>query len=342
MVPLGRVGVVERHRRAVAHSRRRRSPASRAARPAGVVVGQPTSAGRGAAPTVAAPSGAASPAARGRRRRPCRRRSTVLDGRRSSAARASASSQRPTVQEERATAPRHGTGRPFRSSRARSLPTQMRMEDPTRCSGPTRRPSRAPPSTGGVVRRAWAFARPYRWCDPRLPASSSGSTPCSAWCRRCCSGPILDTAIPEGDSAGGRAGHRHGARRARRRRARRRRSGGSAPIGEGLIFDLRVALFDKVQRMPIAFFTRTQTGALDQPAEQRRDRRPERRHRHARLGRVATSSCSSPRSPRCSSLEWRLTLLALVVLPLFIIPAKRVGRALQAHHPRAAWTSTPR
>ena len=36
----------------------------------------------------------------------------------------------------------------------------------------------------------------------------------------------------------------------------------SARIGEGLIYDLRVALFDHVQRMPIAFFTRTQTGAL--------------------------------------------------------------------------------
>ena len=36
----------------------------------------------------------------------------------------------------------------------------------------------------------------------------------------------------------------------------------SARIGEGLIYDLRVALFAKVQRMPIAFFTRTQTGAL--------------------------------------------------------------------------------
>ena len=37
---------------------------------------------------------------------------------------------------------------------------------------------------------------------------------------------------------------------------------GSAQIGEGLIYDLRVALFTKVQRMPIAFFTRTQTGSL--------------------------------------------------------------------------------
>ena len=39
----------------------------------------------------------------------------------------------------------------------------------------------------------------------------------------------------------------------------------SSRIGEGLIFDLRVRLFDHVQRMPIAFFTRTQTGTLIRP-----------------------------------------------------------------------------
>jgi ATP-binding cassette subfamily B protein len=36
----------------------------------------------------------------------------------------------------------------------------------------------------------------------------------------------------------------------------------SSTIGEGLIYDLRVALFDKVQRMPVSFFTRTQTGSV--------------------------------------------------------------------------------
>ena len=115
-----------------------------------------------------------------------------------------------------------------------------------------------------------------------------------------------------------------------------------ARVGEGLIYDLRIALFDNVQRMPIAFFTRTQTGALDQPPEQRRDRRAGRGHRHARLGRVATSSCSSTTLIAMFVLEWRLTLLALVVLPLFIIPAKRVGRAHAGDLPRADGGSTPR
>ena len=46
----------------------------------------------------------------------------------------------------------------------------------------------------------------------------------------------------------------------------------SARIGEGLIYDLRTRVFEHVQRMPVAFFTRTQTGALVSPAEQRRHR----------------------------------------------------------------------
>ena len=58
----------------------------------------------------------------------------------------------------------------------------------------------------------------------------------------------------------------------------------SAKVGEGLIFDMRSKVFDHIQKMPIAFFTRTQTGALDQPAEQRRDRRPAGLHRHLVVG----------------------------------------------------------
>ena len=55
----------------------------------------------------------------------------------------------------------------------------------------------------------------------------------------------------------------------------------SRRIGEGLIFDLRTHVFGHVQRQSLAFFTRTQTGALVSPAQQRRDRRPARLHLHA-------------------------------------------------------------
>ena len=102
----------------------------------------------------------------------------------------------------------------------------------------------------------------------------------------------------------------------------------SARIGEGLIYDLRVALFDKVQNMPIAFFTRTQTGALIS------------RHNNDVVGAqtAVTGTLGSVVSNlviftttlvAMLALEWRLTLLALVVLPVFIVPAKRVGARLQ-------------
>lgn len=102
----------------------------------------------------------------------------------------------------------------------------------------------------------------------------------------------------------------------------------SARIGEGLIYDMRVALFDKVQRMPVAFFTRTQTGSLIS------------RLNNDVIGAqsAVTSTLGSAVSnvvvlvttlAAMLALEWRLTLLSLIVLPIFIVPAKRVGRKLQ-------------
>ena len=67
-----------------------------------------------------------------------------------------------------------------------------------------------------------------------------------------------------------------------------------------------------------------------QPAEQRRGRRAAGRHRHARHGRRPTSSPWSPRSPPCSLLDWRLTLLALALLPLFSGRPSGSGARLQA------------
>lgn len=55
----------------------------------------------------------------------------------------------------------------------------------------------------------------------------------------------------------------------------------SATLGEGLILDLRTAVFDHVQRMPVAFFTRTRTGALVSRLQQRCDRRPAGVQQHA-------------------------------------------------------------
>jgi ATP-binding cassette subfamily B protein len=102
----------------------------------------------------------------------------------------------------------------------------------------------------------------------------------------------------------------------------------SARIGEGLIFDMRTAVFDHVQRMPLAFFTRTQTGALIS------------RLNNDVLGaqQAFTSTLSGLVSNAISlvltaavmfTLSWQITLLSLVMLPLFVIPARRIGARLQ-------------
>jgi ATP-binding cassette subfamily B protein len=102
----------------------------------------------------------------------------------------------------------------------------------------------------------------------------------------------------------------------------------SARIGEGLIHDLRVTLFEKVQRMPIAFFTRTQTGALT--SRLNNDVVGAQNAVTSTLGSVVSNIVVLVTTlVAMFLLEWRLTLLALAVMPLFIVPAKRIGRRLQ-------------
>jgi ATP-binding cassette subfamily B protein len=102
----------------------------------------------------------------------------------------------------------------------------------------------------------------------------------------------------------------------------------SSRVGEGLIFDLRVALFDHVQRMPIAFFTRTQTGALI--SRLNNDVIGAQGAVTNTLGSVVQSSITLGITVvTMLLLSWQITLLALVVLPLFLLPSKRVGRRLQ-------------
>ncbi|MGI9023076.1 MAG: ABC transporter ATP-binding protein [Acidimicrobiales bacterium] len=102
----------------------------------------------------------------------------------------------------------------------------------------------------------------------------------------------------------------------------------SARIGEGLIFDMRSTLYDHVQRMPLAFFTRTQTGALI--SRMNNDVLGAQQAFTGTLGSVVQNSVVVIVTLSVMiALEWRLTLLALVVVPAFIIPAKRVGRRMQ-------------
>jgi len=102
----------------------------------------------------------------------------------------------------------------------------------------------------------------------------------------------------------------------------------SARIGEGLIFDLRTSLFDHVQRQPLAFFTHTQTGALI--SRMNNDVVGAQRALTGTLGSVASNVIGLTTTLAAMFvLNWRITLVALVVLPLFLVPAKRVGKRLQ-------------
>ena len=102
----------------------------------------------------------------------------------------------------------------------------------------------------------------------------------------------------------------------------------SARIGESLIYDLRVQLFDHVQRMPIGFFTRTQTGALI--SRMNNDVIGAQRALTGTLGQVISNLIVLVTTlVAMFILEWRLPLLALALLPFFLLPTKKVGRILQ-------------
>ncbi|NUS73259.1 MAG: ABC transporter ATP-binding protein [Corynebacteriales bacterium] len=101
----------------------------------------------------------------------------------------------------------------------------------------------------------------------------------------------------------------------------------SSRIGEGLIFDLRRRVFDHVLRMPIAFFTRTQTGAL--VSRLNNDVIGAQRAFTGTLTGVVSNLISLIFAAVVMlTLSWQITLLALSLLPVFLLPARRVGRTL--------------
>jgi ATP-binding cassette, subfamily B, bacterial len=184
-----------------------------------------------------------------------------------------------------------------------------------------------------ALRRAWTFARPYRtiiiWFLLAIFVSALiALVPPFAF------RSILDRAIPEAQQTGDKtlivvlaivvvvAAISDALLAIVQRWC-------SARIGEGLIYDLRVALFAKVQRMPVAFFTRTQTGALI--SRLNNDVVGAQTAVTSTLGSVVSNVIVLVTTLAAMiALEWRLTIITLVVLPLFVVPAKRVGKRLQA------------
>ncbi|MCZ0985584.1 ABC transporter ATP-binding protein [Streptomyces diastatochromogenes] len=109
----------------------------------------------------------------------------------------------------------------------------------------------------------------------------------------------------------------------------------SATLGEGLILDLRTAVFDHVQRMPVAFFTRTRTGAL--VSRLNNDVIGAQRAFANTLSGVVTNLVTLLLTLAVMlTLSWQITLLALVLLPVFVLPARRMGSRMAGMQREAA------
>lgn len=182
-----------------------------------------------------------------------------------------------------------------------------------------------------TVRRVWAFSRPYRkmvavFVVLIIIAAVVGIIPPFVF------GDILDTAIPQGQQTGDSSrltvlGILVVAAAFVSAAVSMLERWVSSRIGEGIIFDLRDKLFRHVQAMPLGFFTQTQTGALIS------------RLNNDVIGaqRAFTTFLSTLIGNFINlgitlvamfALEWRLTLLSLVLLPFFLIPARRMGNRM--------------
>ena len=103
----------------------------------------------------------------------------------------------------------------------------------------------------------------------------------------------------------------------------------SSRIGEGLIFDMRTKVFGHVQQMSLAFFTRTQTGAL--VSRLNNDVIGAQQAFTSTLsGIIANSIGLALTAVVMFSLSWQVTVLSLILLPIFVLPARWFGRKLQA------------
>ncbi|TNM68922.1 ABC transporter ATP-binding protein [Streptomyces sp. NP160] len=109
----------------------------------------------------------------------------------------------------------------------------------------------------------------------------------------------------------------------------------SSTLGESVILDLRTTVYEHVQRQPVAFFTRTRTGALvsrlnsDVLGAQRA-------FSDTLVGVVSNTVTLLLTLGVMLALSWPITVLALVLLPLFLVPARRVGRRLAGLQREAA------
>ncbi len=102
----------------------------------------------------------------------------------------------------------------------------------------------------------------------------------------------------------------------------------SARVGEGIIFDLRQEMYEHLQRMSLRFFTHTKSGEI--VSRFNNDVVGAQNAVTGTLPNIVTNSITLITTLAVMiSIEWRLALLSVVVLPLFLLPARRVGRILR-------------
>jgi ATP-binding cassette subfamily B protein len=102
----------------------------------------------------------------------------------------------------------------------------------------------------------------------------------------------------------------------------------SSRIGEGLIYDMRSKVFDHVQKMSLSFFTRTQTGAL--VSRLNNDVIGAQQAFTSTLSGIVSNVIGLVLTAGVMfTLSWQVTVLSLVLLPVFVLPARAFGRKLQ-------------
>ncbi len=185
-----------------------------------------------------------------------------------------------------------------------------------------------PSVTGALLARVWQFARPYKWrvlglLTTILVISALSLLP------PLIVRDLIDNALPNANTrrlnllalaliaiplVNGLVG------------VLQRRL--SAEVGEGVIYDLRRSLYDHMQRMSLRFFTETRTGEL--MSRLNNDVVGAQRAVTGTLVTIVSNVVSLVSILLVMiALEWRLTLLGLAVLPLFVLPARRVGKQLR-------------
>ncbi len=185
-----------------------------------------------------------------------------------------------------------------------------------------------PAITRELVRRVWAFARPYQLRVVGLLFTIlliSGISLISPLLYR----DLIDNAIPNGDRtrlgwlAVGMVGIPllNGVIGVWQRHL-------NSQIGEGVIYDLRRALYAHMQRMSLRFFTQTRTGEL--MSRLNNDVVGAQRAISDTLVTIISNVVTLVATLAIMlTLEWRLTLLGVAILPLFVLPARRIGRILR-------------